>query len=43
MTVNTFWFSLVVAAVLSLVGLLALNIYLGRLLGGPVERAFDEE
>lgn len=42
-SVNTFWFSLIVAALLSLAGLLALNSYLGRLLGGSIEEAFEEE
>jgi len=39
---HAFWLSLVVTALFTLVGLVALNAYLRRLLGGSIQEAFDE-
>jgi hypothetical protein len=38
--IHSFWFSLIIAAVLTLVGLLVLNYFLRKLIGGDVDEAF---
>ena len=42
MEVHGFWFSIIMAALLTLVALLVLTTYLRRLLGGSVEEAFEK-
>jgi len=41
--VHAFWFSLIIASLMTVVALVALNSYLRNLIGGDVDEAFGEE